>query len=165
MAYINPTDVKYQIDELISQYPDLLEDEILKADMLEGSTDFNELMERCIEQERDAVATQEAIKIRRVELYTRQGRYERKQAAMRKIMQGLMDAADTRKIELSQATISITKARTKTCVDDVDALPQGFFKTERKPLSKEIKAALEAGESIPGATLELGEEGIMVRVK
>jgi hypothetical protein len=47
----------------------------------------------------------------------------------------------------------------------MDALPQGFFKTERKALSKEILAALKAGEKIPGAEIRIGEAGLMVRTK
>ncbi len=77
----------------------------------------------------------------------------------------LMEAAQQDKVTLAEATLSITKPRTSVQVLDIDALPQGFFRNERKPLTTEIKAALEGGDKVPGAELVLGSSGLMVRTK
>jgi hypothetical protein len=61
--------------------------------------------------------------------------------------------------------VSITKPRTRVNITDVNELPQGYFVTERKPKSADIKAALERGDEIPGAELALGDDGLMVRTR
>lgn len=157
--------VKALIANLFAKYPELEEDAELRADVLEGETDLNRLVDFAVREALDAKAMAEARKARIDDLSSLKARSERKAAAMRDLVKGLMKAAQLTKIALPDATVSVTKARQSVEVTDIDALPQGFFTLERKAKSAEIKAALDAGEIIPGAELKTGDEGLTVRSK
>lgn len=157
--------IRNQIEALKSLYPEMADDADLLSDMIEGETDLNAVLTKLVGFVLDSESMAEAVKARKNEIAERQKRYERQGDSGRKIIQQLMEAAQQSKIALPEATLSITAARTSVNVTDIDALPQGFFKAERKALSKEIKTALEAGEKIPGAELVMGDCGLMVRTK
>jgi hypothetical protein len=167
MSYlqIDIAQFKAHVAELLNAYPELAEDEDLRADMIDGETALVPLVERLIRMKLDADTMAAAIKARKQEIAERQIRFERKADGAKALIKSVMLAADLPKVTLPDATVSITKPRTKVNILDVNELPQGFYVTERKAKSAEIKAALEAGEAIPGAELALGEEGLMVRTK
>lgn len=150
---------------LLEAYPELVEDDELRADMLEGETELHALVKRLLKIRLDASAMATAIKAIKQDNADRQARFERKADGASALLKSLLIAADVDKVMLPEATVSITKPRTKVNVIDVNELPQGFYAIERKPKSQEIKAALEAGEKVPGAELALGDEGLMVRTK
>ena len=156
---------RISIEALIAHYPDLADDDQLRIDMIEGETDFNRIMARLIRLDLEAKADAEAIKSIKNEYAERQKRAENRSAAYRDLMIALMNTAGVDKLPLPEGTVSILSPRTRVSVVDVNELPQGFFKTERKPLSDEIKTALMNGEAVPGAELTLGEQSVMVRVK
>lgn len=157
--------VRTQIQALIAAYPELEEDATLLADSVEGETDLYRILEKLLNERREAETMATAVKEREGDLSERRKRYERKADGVKKIMLQLMEAAQQDKVTLTEATLSITKPRESVEVTDLDAIPQGFFKTERNALSKEIMAALKAGEKIPGAEIRIGEAGLMVRTK
>ncbi len=157
--------VRTQIQALIAAYPELEEDATLLADMLDGETDLYRVLEKLLNERREAETMATAVKERETDLVERRKRFERKADGVKKIMLQLMEAAQQDKVTLTEATLSVTKPRTSVQVLDVDALPQGFFRNERKPLASEIKAALEGGDKVPGAELVLGNSGLMIRVK
>jgi hypothetical protein len=157
--------VRAQINGLLAKHPEMAEDVELLADMIEGETDLLKILDKAVSARQEAVTLAEAIKGRETELSERRKRMERQADVIKQTIQTLMEVAGQEKITLPEATLSITKARTSVNVTDVEALPQGFFKTERKALSKEIKTALEAGERIPGAELVMGDCGLMIRTK
>lgn len=164
-AFINVdiADFKAHIASLFAAYPELAEDDELRADMIEGETNLNRIMDKLLSIYMEAQSSAAATKQRKVDIADRQVRFERKAEGAKALMKSVMQAADLPKLQLPEATVSITKPGTKVNVLDVNELPQGFFVVERKAKSAEIKEALEKGESIPGAELVLGDEGIMVR--
>ena len=151
--------------QLLEDYPELSEDGQLRADMLEGETSLHGLASKLVRiaKEREALANGIGAYIN--ELHDRKRRELQGSDGARKLLKSLLQAAGEDKLTLPEATVSITKPRTKINILDEYALPQGFYVVERKPKSTEIKAALEAGEEIPGAELVLGDEGLMVRTK
>lgn len=157
--------VQAEISRLLSVYPELAEDETLLADSLEGETDLHKILERILSERQEADELATAIKAREAAMKERRGRFERKSDAMKRLIQSLMETAGQTKITLPEATLSILAPRESVDVTDPDALPQGFFRIERKPLSKEIMAALKSGDKVPGAELVLGNSGLMVRTK
>lgn len=167
MSFIqaDAANVKAAIADMMAQFPELADDETLRADMFEAEADLNRVIDKAIREKLDADTMAAAIKERVSDLSERKRRQERRAEAMKGLVKSLMLAADLPKVVLPDATVSITKPRTKVNVTDIDALPQGFFLTERKAKSAEIKTALEAGEQVPGAELVLGDDGLMVRTK
>lgn len=156
---------KAHVAALFDQYPELHEDGELRADTFEGETDLNSLVKRLVSIRQDAAAMASAVKAIKQDNAERQARFERKADGATALLKSLLLAADLDKVTLPEATVSITKPRTKCVIDDVNELPQGFYAVERKPKTAEIKAALEAGDEVPGARLELGDDGLMVRTK
>lgn len=150
---------------MLEAHPELSEDGELRADMLEGETDLHALVGRLVNIRSEASAMASAIKAIKQDNAERQARFERKADGASALLKSLLLAADVDRVTLPEATVSITKPRTKVNILDDAALPQGFYAVLRKPKSAEIKAALEAGEKVPGAELVLGDEGLMVRTK
>lgn len=167
MSYIaaDAAFVKKQIANLIEAYPELQEDDDLLSDMLEGETDLHRVVAKAVNKKLDAKANAQAAKARKADLAERQSRFEKQDEMFTAFIAQLMEAAGIKKLVLPEATVSVTAARESVEVTDIEALPQGFFKTERKPLSKEIMTALKAGEQVPGASLVIGDSGLMVRTK
>lgn len=157
--------VRNQIEALKAIYPDLEEDADLLANTVEGETDFERVIGKLLDFVRDAETMADAVKARKDEIAERQKRFERQSDAGRKIILSLMGAAQQPKVTLAEATLSITKPREKTVIWSEEELPQGYFQMIRKPDTKAITAALKAGESIPGAELETGAAGLMIRTK
>lgn len=157
--------VRTQIQALIAAYPELEEDATLLADMLDGETSLHRVLEKLLNERREAETLASAIKEREGDMAERRKRCERKADGVKRIMLQLMETAQQDKVTLTEATLSITKPRSSVEIIEIEALPQGFYRTERKALTTEIKAALESGETVPGASLVLGKPGLMVRTK
>jgi hypothetical protein len=153
------------VAELMAAYPELADDDELRADMFEGETDMVPLVSRLLRRKLDARVMASAIKERKQEISDRQARFERQEEGYTKLIKSVMIAADLDKLTLADATVSVTKPRIVVEITDEDSLPQGFVEIKRVPKKTEIKKALEAGEEIPGAALGLSEEGLMVRTK
>lgn len=149
--------------DLIAAYPELAEDEMLRRDMIEGSTNAFELLNRIVMRERDANAMEASIGAIIKDLQTRKGRFERLKEAMRSLAFKVMKAGDLPKVELPIATISISRRAGGVKIVDADSIPPRFQRVVREPDKVAIKAALEAGKKVRGA--ELGEpvESLNVR--
>lgn len=156
---------KAHVADLLDAYPELADDEDLRTDMFEGETDLHRLIERLVKGKLDADTMAAAVKARKSDIGERQARYERKAEGFKALIKSVMLAADLPKVTLPDATVSITKPRITVEITDENQLPQGFVEIRRIPKKAEIKAALEAGEEIPGAALGLSEDGLMVRTK
>ncbi|MBX5010869.1 hypothetical protein HJB67_12980 [Rhizobium lentis] len=152
-----------EIDALLAAFPDLQEDETLRADMLEGETNLGAVLTRLLGHEREAASMVTAIKKRADELDARKKRQERRQAAMRALMMRLMKAANLPKVPLTEATVSITKGRDSVEVLDEAALPARFLKVVKSPDKTLIKAALDAGKKVKGAAIKTGDDTLTVR--
>lgn len=157
--------VKAEISRLLTVYPEIAEDVELLADSIEGETGLYKILERALSARQEADMMASAIKERETALKARRERYEQQSDAYKALMLHLMQYASQDKVTLTEATLSVTKPRTSVSVDDVLQLPQGYYQTERVADKKAIKAAIDAGEAIPGASLKSGEAGLTIRVK
>lgn len=157
--------VEREINSLILAYPELAEDDALRADMIEGETGLTKIVERAFDHRQEAETMVEALKAREMSMSERRSRYARRGAAMDMLIKKLMTLAGVDKLILTEATISITNPRGAVDVTDASALPQGFFSITRTPDKKAIGDRLRAGETIPGAALAYGETGLSVRTK
>lgn len=162
---VDIADFKAKVHELFAAYPELEDDEQLRADMIEAETDLHQLVARLVKMKLDARELATGAKVRKAEIAERQARFERKEDGYTTLLKSLMLAADLDKIALPEATVSVTKPRVIVEITDEAEIPQGFVEIRRVPKKSEIKAALEAGEEVPGAALGLSSEGLMVRTK
>ncbi|WMT88239.1 siphovirus Gp157 family protein [Pelagibacterium sp. 26DY04] len=152
-----------EIGSLLEAYPELADDEELRADVLEGETDLEHIASRIVRRRNLARANVSGIKEVMADFKERQERFQRQEDAMKAMLKRILSLAGTDKLTLPEATISISKPRESVEVLDVEALPQGYFKTIRQADKTAIGEALKAGEAIPGAALVLGEPGLTIR--
>ena len=156
---------KAQVHDLLAAHPELVEDEQLREDMILGETEIDRIASRLVRIIGERKANADGLSTYIGELQERKAREMRGVDGARSLLKTLLHAGDLDKITLPEATVSITKPRIVVEVLDLDAIPQGFAKFEKRADKAALKAALEAGEEIPGAALILSDDGIMVRTK
>ncbi len=162
---LDPTMVRRQIENLLISCPELADDEVLRADMIEGETDaykfLGEVEERRVEAE--SVAHELANRISRLD--ERSQRYERRAQAMRGLMFKIMEAANIKKIEMPAATLSIRSGTQKVIITDVDCIPDRLCRVVSEPDKAAIKSELMTGTHVPGAHLSNAEPTLSIRTK
>jgi hypothetical protein len=158
--------LELEIENLVKDFPELAEDEQLRADMLEGSTSAMDVLSRVVTAALDAKSMAQAISARAAETKSRAARYERREAAMRKLAYRLMVAGDLKKAVLPEATLGRMKGRDSVEITDVAALPRWALKVEttETPSKAAIKEAIEAGIPVAGAKIVTGEESLTLKV-
>lgn len=150
--------------DMLAAYPELEADEELRADMLEGETNFHAVLTRLVNGERDADSLAKAVSGRISDLQARKSRAERRKEAMRSLMFKLLKAAGVQRVPLAEATISIGKKAASVEIVDEALLPSNVVKITHAPDKKAIADLLKAGTDVPGARMgEVGEQ-LSVRV-
>jgi hypothetical protein len=162
---IDPVFVRAQIDVLRVTYPQISDDEDQWLLTLESETDLSELLAIAVDRMQDARALINGIGQRISELKVRQDRLEQRCEAMRGLAFKMMTAAEVKKIELAQATLSIRAGQRKVIITDEAALPVDCIRIKREPDKIAIKEHLARGDQVPGAELSNAEPSLSVRVK
>src|SRR5690606_21095047 len=108
----NIADVQAHVRSLLTEYPELVEDDQLREDMILGETDIDAVASRIVRiiklREANAKALAEYI----AELQERKARELHGADGARKMLRDLMQFALIDKLTLPEATVSITKPRT-----------------------------------------------------
>lgn len=162
---LDPNQVRLQIDALILQFPELTEDDILRADMIEAETDLHELLRMLERKRQEACSLAGAIASNIAELGLRQGRFERREQAMRAAMFKIMQWADVRKAELPEATVSIRNGTQRVIITDEANIDDILCRFKREPDKTRIKEMLTTGTSVRGAELSNAEPTLSIRTK
>lgn len=162
---LDPSAIRQQIDNLLLQHPELQDDDVLRADMIEGETDLPEFLRQVEAIRRDAAGMAGGIAITIAELEIRQGRFERREKAMRELAFKLLQWADVRKLELPEATYSVRAGTPRVVIIDSSALPVELCRIVREPLKAVIGAQLKSGAAIPGAHLSNAEPCLSIHTK
>jgi hypothetical protein len=168
---MNPAAIKIakrDIDRVLDDLNAFLgEDEQLKLDMLEGETGLFEIIRQLLnENEADEgiiLALEEQIGSRQLRKERAKARIDRRKTAMSQ----LMDCAQTTKLGLPEATLSLRTLQPRPKVVDVDELPDAFVKISqvRKADNDAIAVAIEGGATIPGVVMTNGGSSLTVRRK
>lgn len=165
MARLDPLTIRTQIDALIALCPELADDEQLRHDMLEGSTEAFDFLSRVARRIINDKALAEGTDAYITELRERKERIERRVDAWRSLALKILQAADLRKAELPEATLSVTKGREKLVIPDPKAVPEMFCKVSYSPDNALIKEALATGTDINWAAIVQGDPSLTVRIK
>lgn len=154
-----------QITSLLLEYPGLTDDEVLRADMLEGSSELVEFLRRLERARQEAKTNSAALAEHIKELELRKYRFDQREKAMRALALKLLFAANAEKpVVFPEATYGMKKVPPAVVIVDEDQLPDAACKFERKPDRAAIKSMLEIGE-VPGATMSNGGRTLAIRVK
>jgi hypothetical protein len=162
---LDPAAIKHQIESLLISYPELADDEVLRADMIEGSTDLVEFLRKLETARQQATATAAAIGTLIDNWRQRQSRFERRDQAIRDLMLQLLQAAHLRKLELPECTLSIRIGVPRVIIVDETEIPDEYLRIVSSPDKTKIKAALSEFKPVPGATLSNAEDNLTVRIK
>jgi len=158
-------DLTTQLNSMLADFPELADDEQLRADVLEGETSIAEVMERLWAVECEAKGFIAAIAERQKDLGERKSRYANKVEAMRRLMLLVLNRADLSKLELPEFTVSTRKVPPAVVIDDPSEVPFEFGSSKWAPDKKLIKTALEDGTEVPGCHMSNGSISITVRSK
>lgn len=163
---LDPKIIRQQIENLLIQCPELAEDEILRADMIEGQTDAFELLSAIVRKIGDARALTLGLKEYVDEINSRRDRIKRREESLRSLAFKVMGAADLQKAELPEATLSIRKGQPKLIGEpDPVSLPDILCKISREADRTKIKEALQLGAAIEGCELSNAEPSLSIRIK
>jgi hypothetical protein len=160
-----PAYIQQQINNLLLNYPELAEDEILRADMIEAETDANEFLSQVVRAIGANKVLATGTKAYIDELSERKARIERRDEALRSVALKIMQTADLKKAELPEATLSIRNGTPKVVIIDETALPPDCVRTTVSPDKTAIKEKLSSGQAVPGAEMSNGEPTLSIRVK
>lgn len=152
-----------EIDRLLEDFPELADDDQLRLDAIEGETEALEVAARLYRSLAIAQAMQHGLKTEIKRMRYRKERYAVREEKTRDLLMLLMQAMDTRKLELPAATLSIGPSRPKVVVVDEDQLPEEFVRIKREADKTAIGNALKAGQTVPGAALSNGGETLTIR--
>jgi hypothetical protein len=142
-------------------------DEAAFLDTLDGATDAADIADWMLRKIAHAEAIETAISTEIADLASRKARYGMQSNTMRGRLFTLLDATGLKKMERPLATISRRVGVLSVRIIDEASIPSQLctVKTITAPDKAAIKAQIEAGETVPGAELARGPDGVTVRVK
>ncbi len=156
-------DVMREVNALMAEFPQLVDDEELMRDMLEGNTRFDSIMDRLLSDMRDNEALAEASSQRIGKIRERQTRLTHRAQFLRSLMHRLLTLTGLRSVALAEAKISVVNSPEKVIITDESAIPDELMKITKEPNKTAIKNAIKSGQVIPGATMSNGGTTISVR--
>lgn len=156
-------------ERLIAQFPELGEDERTLMDTLEGMVDkpLPEQLAAIFESAQDDKLMVDAIDQRMGQLNDRAKRLQHRFEQKKSLISWAMQEAAIKKIEAATVTLSLRQTPASVVITDEAALPPSMVKTKTStsPDKAAIKAALEAGQEVPGASMNNGGMSLSARVK
>lgn len=157
--------IRDEITALLLAHPELEEDEVLRADSIEGETNAFEFISSILRKvgSTKALAAGTAEYIH--ELQERKARLERREDALRTLIFKVMETAEIRKAELAEATVSIRNGQPKVVIVNEKEIPIEFMRIKKEPDKIKLRAVLMAHEHVPGAALSNGEATIAIFVR
>jgi hypothetical protein len=165
MRNIQPILLKAKVDALLAEYPQLKDDEDLRLITIESETDCFEILTLLLDDIQAFGSVQLAIRARIDDLRARLERFERREEVYRKLAQQMMEAAQIRKAELPEATLSIRAGQQGVRITDPTFLPDAFWRVKREPNISLIKDQLKSGSEVPGAALSNSPETLSIRTR
>ncbi|EIM25707.1 siphovirus Gp157 family protein [Microvirga lotononidis] len=135
------------------------------ATLIESECDAIERIRRILRAARCTEANSKALKEIEEENRERRKRFEAKAETLRAIALQGMKALQLPKVEAPDFTASVTATRPSVSIDDPEAIPSQLCRIKREPDKTAIKAALEQGEAVPGASLSSASQTLTVRTR
>jgi hypothetical protein len=149
---------------LMVEYPEI-DDETLR-DTVEGLTNLPELLARILRSHLDDLALLAALRTRILDMQERFARLEVRADKKRALVASVMERADIKKLTEPDFTASLRQVPPGLVVVDEGAIPEPFWRPQPPKLDRKgVLAALNAGQSVAGASLGNGSTTITVRTR
>ena len=162
---LNAKQLRDQITALLLSFPELNDDDVLRADTIEGETDLHEFVSQMLRKIGATQAIAEGTAAYIEELRERKARMERREHALRTLIHQVLDAAGQRKLERPEATVSIRAGQPKVVITEEGLIPDEFMRIRKEPDKTRIKAAIVACERVPGCELSNAEPTLAIYVR
>jgi len=140
------------------------DDETIRQAIQDG-TCIEEIMRALLNAIAEDESMEEAISIRQRELAERKGRFGARRGRVRDVLSDLMQRANLRKLELAEATLSLSNSPQSVRITDENAIPDQFLRIKKEPDKAAIKDALKSGDIVAGAELSNGGQSLTIRRK
>ena len=164
MTAINPAvlaELRRQIEDIRTQLADDDSDETLRSDMLEGCTSIDEVLSRLVRTKVRAKAEGIGAATAKKEVGAHfdrvMSRCERADQWATDAIKAVLNSAGLNKFRVPEGAISVIPGRKSLALSDDFSPPQGYQRVRIEPDKAAISAALEAGETMPGAELVTGK--------
>jgi hypothetical protein len=157
--------IELALQDLLYEFPELNEDEDLRADMIEGSTAAYDVLDRILTRYMEAETERSSFEARADRIMSRAAAASKRKDAMRRLALRLMAAGELKSVKLPEGTLSRVRGREKIEITDEALLPRWAFKVDVITTASKstIKEALDAGIAVPGAERVVGDETLQVR--
>lgn len=163
---MNIDELRIHIEALIRKYPDLEDDEVFRADMLEAETTLHEVMTDLFHGIEEYKALCDGITARLEELSERKSRFSHRVEVYRELALKILQSANLKKVVLPEATFSQRNGQPQVHGElDPDKLPEDLVRIRREPNKTAIREALLAHREVPGAYLTNAEPTISIKVR
>jgi hypothetical protein len=151
--------------DLLTAYKDIIgEDAEFAADVVEGQTDFVEIVDHILNQEGEDAALVEAIQDRINKLSTRALNINARIEKRRGLLITALQMAGLKSLRCPVATISLRATPQKAIVTQEDRIPEEFLVPRDPTIDRRaLLAALKEGRKIPGAELSNGGVSLSIR--
>ena len=159
------TQLRLQIAALIREYPELENDEFLRADTIEGQTDMAGVLTSLHRMVEDARALRDGTQARLDELQARKQRMQKRVDFGRDLIAAVLESAGTKKVELPEVTLSLKNNPQRLLGEGLEALPDELVKIKREPDKAKIREWLERGVAVEGYQLSNAPPSLLVRIK
>ena len=140
-----------------------LDDPELMLLLAEGETNLLELIDRMLELDLDDDAFIDALKQARDTMAVRLHRLQERRRSRRSILEQALVLLERKSLERPTGTLSLSERAPALVVEEEAAIPARFFDLKPVLNRQRAKAALDGGETVPGATLSNGSITLTVR--
>jgi Siphovirus Gp157 len=165
MLKLRVDELRIQIEQMLRDNPELMEDDILRADMIDGETDVVAFIRKLEGRRIEAKLRMEALAALIVQLTSRLDRYKKQENAMRSLMFRLLQAGQLRKLVLPEATLSIRPGPAHVVITNENELPDEFWRIHRAPDKIKIAGAIAEARIVPGAELSNSADALYISTR
>jgi Siphovirus Gp157 len=162
---LNQKTIEQEIQNLLLQYPELSDDEQLRADMLEGATSAHDYLRFLVKRVGETEGYYAGTKSYVGTLQDRMDRLKSTVGMYRALIRRLMEKADLSKVQLDIATLNMQPSGRKVVITDEDLLPEDCLRKFTEPNKTIIGDRLKAGETVPGAELSNAEPHLVIKTR
>jgi hypothetical protein len=165
---VSPHDLTRQaqaVQQLLAAYKDIIaDDEDFASDVIEGQTDFVEIVNAMVAADGEDAAMIDAIDVFRGKLAERAQRIAIRAQRRRMALLAAMETAGVKTLRCPLATVGLRATPPSVFTTNEALIPDEFWKPRDPVLDrKALAAALKSGVRIPGAELSNGGVTISIR--
>jgi hypothetical protein len=152
-----PDYLRSQFEQLKHSNPEIWDDPLLAADMVEAETDAPAFMAARVAEIAEAEAFAASCDSLIGKYHRRKERLERRVEVLRALILNVLQEAELKNFKLATTTLSVRAGPRKVIVTSESELPDAYFRITRTPNLTAIKKMINQGVAVPGAVLSNAE--------